>query len=169
MQLGELYLEAPGGAKLLGPLQCLGIADRAQATERGNPERNPKLPFGNTPLGVYQCWIGQAQPTRHNLHAYGPHPFISLDPIGGVALTAKKNGRFGLLIHGGASGTRAWHGIWRIQIPEGVWYLRPTFGCVRLSDPDMERLQAAIQAQRQKEQAGVTIQNLTCEIEERRL
>jgi lipoprotein-anchoring transpeptidase ErfK/SrfK len=57
---------------------------------------------------------------------YGPHGWITLNPVAGQALEAKRNGRFGLLIHGGAPGAGG--------------ALRPTFGCLRLTNGDMRGL-----------------------------
>ena len=57
---------------------------------------------------------------------FGPHGKVVLDPEGGPALEAKRNGRYGLLIHGG-----------RLSPAQR---LRPTYGCLRVADADMARL-----------------------------
>lgn len=53
-----------------------------------------------------------------------PPSWISLDPTGGDALSAERNGRFGLLIHGG-------------RLRDGA--LRPTFGCLRVDKASMRQ------------------------------
>jgi lipoprotein-anchoring transpeptidase ErfK/SrfK len=63
---------------------------------------------------------------------YGPHGFIELTPTSGDALTAAKNGRYGLRIHSGAKNQ--------------FGALRPTHGCLRLSDEDFLALRQAIEA-----------------------
>lgn len=97
---------------------CLGRADQAAAAKVGNPFRNPLRRNGDTPTGTYRAWVGKVLRSERS---YGPHPVIRLDPIGGDALEAKRNGRAGLLIHGGdpAADGRS---------------LRPTHGCVRVSN-----------------------------------
>lgn len=109
-----------------------------------NPSRNPLLPFGDTPLGVF---IGTVIPAGTDTAGYGPGKRILLTPVSGDCLTAEKNGREGLMCHSGDPNHAytQWNG------------LRPTFGCIRLSNPDMaaiivavlggERLDVVIQAE----------------------
>lgn len=106
---------------------CLGKSDNAAAAKAGNPTRDPLRKMGDLPTGAYRARPGlslarDAASTR----SYGPHPVIALEPLAGDALRAKQNGRSGLLIHGGALG------------PNGK--LRPTLGCLRLSNDDQESL-----------------------------
>jgi hypothetical protein len=102
----------------------LGRSDNARARQEGNPTRNPLLPFGDTPTGLWQCSKrGPVSPAS----TYGVHPVVVMNPIGGDALRASK--RCGIWLHGGAPGRAA------------VWaYLRPTFGCLRVADDDMRQI-----------------------------
>jgi hypothetical protein len=61
-----------------------------------------------------------------DLHTYGAFPSLLLDPQSGEALIAKQNGREGLMIHGGA--------------PSSTGGLRPTHGCIRLSEENQKAL-----------------------------
>lgn len=113
---------------------CYGKSDNAAAQKRGNPTRNPLLPFGDTPLGTYRATVGKAYAWQ--ARSYGPHPVIRLEPTGGDALKAAANKRSGLLIHGGdrnASGK-----------------LRPTHGCVRLGNEDQKMLLGLLWASGEK-------------------
>lgn len=65
-----------------------------------------------------------------NIHTYGTYPSVLLDPISGDALTAKHNGRAGLMIHGGA--------------PALDGSLRSTFGCIRVSEANERDLAALV-------------------------
>jgi len=121
LQLGDLTVVDDDAAMLLGPVPCLGKADNKDAGLHKNPKRDPKLPFGDTPTGEYAV----AELVSHtkgetNLHTYGAHPSILLDPQSGDALAAKENHREGLMIHGGA--------------PSSTGGLRPTHGCIRVSE-----------------------------------
>lgn len=109
---------------------CMGLADRAQAEKIGNPSRDPVQKFGNTPTGEY---VGRLlgyvpKPAR----SYGTVEPIALEPVKGQALDAKKNGRAGLWIHSGD------------LAPGG--FLRPTFGCVRITPATHAVLVQAIRA-----------------------
>jgi hypothetical protein len=120
------------GLVVLGPVACLGKADSATAALHGNPSRDPALPFGDTPTGTYAVVEFVVHtPGETSLHTYGAHPSILLNPLSGQALTAKNQGRTGLMIHGGA--------------PSATGGLRPTNGCVRLAEEDQGSLVALIQ------------------------
>lgn len=106
-----------GGKTLAGPFRVLGKADDEMAAKKGNPDRDPTQPFGDTPTGDYTATLG----TR--AASYGPNGVIELSPASGNALTAEENGRDGLLIHGGK--------------PNKLGKLRPTYGCLRVADDDM--------------------------------
>ena len=112
---------------------CLGKADNTEARKHGNASRDPKRPFGDSPVGTYRVLaIRSAGTSPSDVRSYGPHNVISIEGTSGDALAAKVNGRTGLLIHGGAlSATKT---------------LRPTHGCLRLSDADMASLHGAIAA-----------------------
>lgn len=109
---------------------CCAQSDLMAAIKAGNPSRDALKPYGNTPLGRYRGNLGSVlQPER----SYGPHRVIELHPIDGDALHAAKNGRDGFLIHGGD------------LAPDGI-NLRPTHGCVRLSNRDMQFLLDILEA-----------------------
>lgn len=109
---------------------CCAQSDLMAAIKAGNPSRDALKPYGNTPLGRYRGTLGAVlQPER----SYGPHRVIELQPLDGDALTAAKHGRDGLLIHGGD------------LAPDGI-NLRPTHGCVRLSNRDQKLLLDILEA-----------------------
>jgi len=114
--------------------ECLGEADLMAAIQHGNPQRDPLKGYGHTPLGRYRAVLGPAHAsTPADLRSYGPHRVILLQALDGDALTAAKNGRDGIWIHGGA------------PAPDGIG-LRPTHGCVRLSDRNQGELVALLEA-----------------------
>lgn len=102
----------------------LGKADNAEAAKHQNPTRWPLLPYGDTPTGVwYVRKYGPISP-----HAtYGVHAVAVLTPESGDAAKAVK--RSGIWLHGGSPGASREYG-----------FLRPTFGCLRLSDDDMGQI-----------------------------
>jgi len=110
--------------------ECYGQADLMAAIQHGNPQRDPLKPYGDTPLGRYRAVLGTVTPP---LRSYGPHRVIELQPIDGDALKAAHAGRDGLWIHGGA------------PAPDGIG-LRPTHGCVRLSDRNQGELVSLLEA-----------------------
>ena len=114
-----------GDTVVAGPFPVLGKADNQAAAQKGNPTRNPEREDGDTPLGEYG--ITEVVPTggpAMPAHSYGPNGALRLNPVAGQALIAKRNGRTGLLIHGGDP-----------RPSDGG--LRPTHGCLRVSDPNM--------------------------------
>jgi hypothetical protein len=131
ISVGQLQVFNDAGAPALGPVDCLGRADAQDAKLHGNPERNSTLPFGDTPVGKYSLVrLVSHSGSESDSHTYGDYPSLLLDPISGDALKAKKNGRFGLMIHGGA--------------PSGTAKLRPTHGCVRVSEDNQRDLVAVV-------------------------
>lgn len=100
--------------------RCLGMVDSAYAAQHNNPTRDPEHLGGVHPFGTYRVLHAiRYTPNDPDYHTYGP-AFLVLDPVDGEALSAKKNGRKGLAIHGGA------------QTDDGK--LRPTYGCLRVPD-----------------------------------
>jgi hypothetical protein len=116
--------------KALVDLPCLAIADRGAAAQHGNPTSDPLLQYGNTPIGVYSLTLIPASDPS-NFHAYGPNKRWLLTPISGDGVKAEgaPGMRAGLLIHGGDlnSAYVQWKG------------LRPTYGCIRMSDGDIAK------------------------------
>ena len=80
--------------------------------------------YGNTPTGVYQGHLGLI---RSSAYSYGPYQTVDLVGVSGIA---KSSGRSGILIHSGTPG------------PGGS--LRPSHGCVRLSNRNEKRLVESI-------------------------
>lgn len=102
-------------------IPCRGKADNARAAAKGNPERDPALPWGDLPSGVYKLTrVTRYDPPHRTFGATA----ILLDGLTGDAFSAAKNGRTGLAIHGGRGSDR----------------LMATYGCLRLFDRDMELL-----------------------------
>ncbi|MBB6218718.1 hypothetical protein HNQ80_004893 [Anaerosolibacter carboniphilus] len=88
---------------------------------------------GDTPTGSYNGTLIAADT---NVYSYGPYKRINLEPTGGHALEAAQAGRYGFMIHGGDpadTGT--------------PWYpLRPTHGCIRVSNADQKKLAELVTA-----------------------
>lgn len=130
-----IFVELPQNRKKLGTIwcgeleaPCYGKADQAAATRVGNSQRNQLLRNGDTPTGKYVAEVGKTKiPSR----TYGKHPIIRLIPKEGNALLAARNGRAGLLIHGGE--------------PSSSGGLRPTYGCLRVSEETQAALVACLQ------------------------
>jgi hypothetical protein len=84
--------------------------------------------YGNTPTGIY---TGYLYGPVDNTGSYGPYQVIYTDAVSGIVFTS---GRSGIWIHGGtASSTTA------TTAP-----LRPTNGCVRISNTNQGSLQNQI-------------------------
>ena len=128
---GTVHLEEEG-RMLAGPFPVSGRADTTAAERHGNPTRNPLMPFGDTPLGLYRVLgllpsgFGTALPKK----LFGPHSVLVLQPVGGDAALADANGRFHTLIQGGKES-------WGKR-------LLPTNGSLRLRDKDQKKLLQAI-------------------------
>src|SRR4051812_47873711 len=89
-------MDGSGQAVLFGPVPCLGRADNKDAKLHQNPNRDPKLQFGDTPTGEYLVTtLVPHGPGETTLHTYGAHPSLLLDPSSGDALLAKNGGRTG--------------------------------------------------------------------------
>ncbi len=124
---GTLHLNDDSGTVLAGPYTVLGKSDTQIAEEYGNPSRDPTQPYGDTPTGVYEVAGYKTTGTHHYpAHSYGHFGAIALKAREGQAMVAEENGRTGLLIHSGDPG----HG----------GQLRPTNGCLRLSNGHMRKL-----------------------------
>lgn len=131
----------PGVVKVLGDdgkvlfsAPCLARSDSGKAASEGNKSRDPLHRFGDLPAGQY---LARVEP--HAMlpqRTYGPHRPIRLLPRQGPAAIAARNGRDGLLQHGG--------------VLSKAGKLRPTFGCVRVTDEAQFEILAILDA------AGVT-------------
>lgn len=116
-----------------GPFVCLGKSDNEAAADAGNPSRDPLHVDGDFPLGEYSAQLVKwpAAPGPVSRREYGPYGYIVLTPVSGDALTAQLNGRDGLRVHAGD--------------PSLAGGLRPTHGCLRLSNRDFLALLQAIE------------------------
>lgn len=84
---------------------------------------------GNTPTGSYSGYL--AGPSS-NTYSYGPYKYINMTGTAGVIIDS---GRSGIWIHGGDPETNS----------SLSWYpLRPTNGCVRVSNANQKYLQDTI-------------------------
>lgn len=105
----------------LGRFEALGRGSRG----RGDTQL---LERGNTPTGLYR--VTQLVDTSDwAQRSYGPHGALRLEPLAGAAADAAALGRAGILIHGGALGGPT--------STRGPGELRPTLGCIRLSNDDL--------------------------------
>lgn len=137
---GTLALVDPiTGLALFGPVPVLGRAARNAASAHGNPSANSLKPYGDTPTGTYDVAriVANGDGTTRPVEVYGQSGSIVLDPTGGDALTAKRNGRVGLLIH---SGRHAFSSAVDARA------LKPTNGCIRMLDFDVAQLVTAIKS-----------------------
>ena len=126
---GTLHLLGDHENILWGPVPCFGKADNEGAANHDNPTRDPLYAYGDHPSGQYRitAWVPTGTDPEE-IRKYGASGKLVLDPLHGQALGAKQNGRFGLLIHGGAIGGPYVYGF------------RPTYGCLRLLNDDMASL-----------------------------
>ncbi|MET3207389.1 UNVERIFIED_CONTAM: hypothetical protein ABIC26_000323 [Paenibacillus sp. PvR008] len=121
-ELGTLKMYNGSGSLAFGPVPALG---------RSEYDYSPTEIDGNTPTGEYTAQLAPPRTdTAAHRRSYGMNGIVEMDPISGQALIAKRNGRTGLWIHGGA--------------PSSTGGLRPTHGCVRLSEEDQAGLVSAI-------------------------
>ncbi|NPV92602.1 MAG: L,D-transpeptidase [Firmicutes bacterium] len=103
-----------------------GVVFSARCLGRSEYNTPMNVTYGNTPTGVY---LGRLGRVRSSAYSYGPYQTVDLVGVAGIAKTSR---RTGILIHGGAPG------------PGGS--LRPSHGCVRLSNQDEKRLVESITA-----------------------
>lgn len=126
-------IDATTGLTLFGPVSVLGRASRNTAAAHSNPGADPLKKFGDTPTGAYNVnnIVKNCAGTTRPVLQYGESGSIVLDPSAGHALTAKKNGRTGILIHAGR------HANSSVVAPNA---LKPTNGCIRMRDWDLNLL-----------------------------
>ncbi len=125
---GLLRLESDEGTLLAGAFEVCGRADDRMAALHGNVRRDPRLPYGDTPLGAYRVArvLESGEGTGFLADQFGPNGVVVLEPVAGEAALADANGRFQVLIQGGSRG------------PGDC--LRTTNGSLRLSDRDQREL-----------------------------
>lgn len=130
----ELYRDRNRGGNLRldtgERFRCLGKSDDSAAKAHGNPARDPLKPFGDLPTGDYLAVRSVPKnSTPEDIRSYGEGPVWVLNPKAGQALDSMLNGRYGLLIHAGATGA---------PMPFGA--LRPTHGCLRVDGTTIQAL-----------------------------
>lgn len=128
---GKLKLTDSTGTLKWGPVDALGRG--SDKPENDNNHTNWMKKFADVPTGEYETTIVDAKPGS----SYGLHRRIWLNPaLNGNAKTAEDAGRDQIMIHGGDLAEDT-------SLP---WYpLRPTCGCIRLSDSDQKQLIEAIE------------------------
>jgi hypothetical protein len=132
--IGRAWVIDPAGAAVLGPWPCLGKADGAAAKAHGNPTRDPKLPWGDTPTGTFSIVsLVRHANTEQDVHSYGPSKSLLLAGlIGDAALRDPEKHLDGIECHGGD--------------PSPIGGLRPTHGCLRSSNEDQAKLIALVES-----------------------
>ena len=127
-QYGRLRLVDDNGNDLIEPVPAIGRADPSNWPDNRNSD--PLLRGGNTPLGGYDVSGLRPPKDAADAYAHGPNGKLVLVPVSGEAAAAAAV-RTDLEIHGG----------W---LRNGN--LRPTSGCVRVSDDSMRTLLDAMAA-----------------------
>lgn len=124
--LGTALLAGDDGAVLLSGMDARGKADSSIAELHKNPTRDPKMPYGDSPYGIWHgCKVVKIAPPKNGVG----DAWIPLDrPFSGDAVQAHINGRKGLGVHAG----------------RGNHALVSTKGCVRMRDSDFKGLCGAI-------------------------
>lgn len=134
MGLLQVVERTTSGVKIVDAFPCYTRADHGKAKKMGNPSASPLYPYGDLPSGRYFAIVGTVRTPERS---YGRYPVIALSPMGGHALHAvKKNGRWGLSIHGGDLDKHD--------------KLRATYGCTRIHDAHQRRLIRWIEASTSK-------------------
>lgn len=146
---GTIHLEGNDSQLLAGPFPALCKADIITATNEGNPTCDPKLPFGDTPLGSYEL-LRIIDVSISHLDDYGPIA-LELTPLSGDALEARNNGRLSILIHSG--------------LPNINGCLKPTNGSVRVFESDLQLIIESIRATPHVVDTN-SVQGIICEIRE---
>ena len=111
---------------LLAHGRCLGRADNRRAAKMGNPERKPRIPWGDTPTGTYEPTTAIMWALESDTYGKG---WIPLTGATGDALAAVEGGRTGIAIHAGRDYTDG--------------RLVPTYGCLRVSSMDFDQIVTA--------------------------
>ncbi len=125
-QTGTLSLQDDSGHTLAGPFTAYGRSDHGWAAANGNPSHDPALPWGDFPSGTFRVDGARASngENGHTVSTYGPAGALHLVGTSGDAAH-----RSNIEIHAG-------------DLQNG--HLRPTHGCLRLSNEDMTSLMGAM-------------------------
>lgn len=128
---GTLTMYNSAGKLVFGPVDALGRGSNDAANN--NDHSNWKLKNADVPTGVYETTVvGVGSPSS----SFGPYKRVWFNNVvSGNSLIAQNNGRDEIMIHGGDPATDS-------SLP---WYpLRPTYGCIRLSNANQSVLINAI-------------------------
>jgi hypothetical protein len=129
---GRLTLIDSAGRKICWGFAVAGRSTASLATAEGNPRRDPRLLYGDTPTGRYRLGriLKSGKGTFFPTAEFGPHGVAVLEAIAGDAALAEANGRFHVLLQGGR---RAANGG-----------LRTAAGALRLANDELCLLMAAL-------------------------
>lgn len=117
-QLGTLTLYNASGTSQMS-ISCLGKSAYGYDMYTTN---------GDTPTGTYTGYLyGPVSPES----SYGPYKVVAMDGVSGVIISS---GRSGIWIHGGDAASAG----------TSTYPLRPTYGCVRISNSNQNTLQTTI-------------------------
>lgn len=128
LKIGSARVVDATGATVLGPWPCLGQCDRHAAAAHGNPDLDPKLPWGPTPTGEFKiASLVRHARTEQDLHSYGPSKSLLMAGVSGdAALRDPEKNLDGIEMHGGEASP--------------IGGLRVTHGCLRSSDENQAAL-----------------------------
>jgi hypothetical protein len=129
---GRLTLVDRAGRRICGGFAVAGRSTDSLAAAEGNPRRDTKLLYGDTPTGRYRLarTMKSGKGTFFPTAEFGPHGVVVLEAVAGDAALAEANGRFHVLLQGGR---RAANGG-----------LRSSAGALRLANDDLRLLMAAL-------------------------
>ncbi len=82
-RVGRLVLNDDSGRLLSGPFPVCGRANDFAASEHGNPNRSPRLPYGDTPTGEYRMRgiVRTGRGTAYSSATFGKAGMIVLEPM----------------------------------------------------------------------------------------
>lgn len=156
---GNLVISDVQGNKRGGPYKALGrssskIKKKKITFTNPNTTRDPLKQYGDTPTGGYTAHVEDHRGNpAWETKSYGTNPIIRMLPVSGDAWKAAENGasgkdRSGILIHGGDRAADP------VQSQKDYGHdLKPTYGCVRLSNEDLAELIATVNLLDQEEKA----------------
>ncbi|TKH43879.1 L,D-transpeptidase [Paenibacillus sp. FSL R10-2782] len=130
---GILKVYNDSGTLVFGPVEALGRGSNDEAN--GGDHTNWKRKNADIPTGVAKCKVYAKGSSEYS---YGPYKRVWLnEAVSGNFLIAAQNGRDEIMIHGGDPAPSS----------SATWYpLRPTYGCIRLSNSNQKALIQILEA-----------------------